>query len=439
MVDAKILLTCCLELYVIALRRVFPERLKAAFGDAWWDRGVLEALDVEGRRRLKEEIERNPGRDYAAALGPTHFWHIAREISNEIFPDLVFNRFEVIKRMRNIIYVRNYWAHQQEVSFSLALQAAGWMKDVLIELKCAEALRIEGIMNDHAIEPTIVAEAYAMDTVEPPVDDDDLPPPDERETLSGPASLWHELRQHLEVEVHVDLPEEEQGPATVTVRMHNAAPNDPQSPEVHFRAITVRPVGGGNPIKGSGNIPVLGPGNAAQAQFSFPPRQLLNATFDVDAEVDMERYFRFTAGATIPEDVVAPIRQEFMAWWDAVNVKEFAEGIEAELTGFHEKMPMDELQSRDAALNCRIQELQGKLENLSKLYSHFELRDTGPLARRVKELVADMRALEERLNELKGAMSSYNMEEIATAVESVKGVRLAVLRLEVVVRSASGP
>ena len=207
MSDADVLMTLCLRLYVGGMRRVVSERLQEHFGQEWWQRGVLSVVDKERRQHLKDDTRLNPQRDPSASLDAAHFPLIINAHVDQVFPNAFVNRFEAIDRMWNVVHVRNQWAHQQGVPFPRALRAAGWMKDVLLELKCPEALEIEKLIKDYAIEPMAVAEEQAMYNVETPIDADDLP--DVREALSTPGALWRELRGYLQVETQVDMPEDQ--------------------------------------------------------------------------------------------------------------------------------------------------------------------------------------------------------------------------------------
>ena len=435
--DADVLMTLCLRLYVGGMRRVVSERLQEVFGQEWWQRGVLGVVDKERRQHLKEETRRYPQRDPSASLDVAYFPPIINANVDQIFPNAFVNRFDAIAQMWNIVHVRNLWAHQHDVSFPLALRAAGLMKDVLLELKCPKALEIEKLIKEYAIQPMAVAEEQAVYNVETPIDADDLP--DVRETLSTPGMLWRELRGYLQVETEVAMPEDqERGDATVTVRVYNSAPSNREAPEVHFRGIAIQAVGGNARRRGEGEISELGLGDTGEVQFTFPARQVLGVTFDITGEVDTERYFRFSTGVGLPRDVVAPIQREFIAWLDAMELKVFVEGVEADVTGFHEEMPINELRSRRIALKRRAEELQEKQENLEKLYSHFRLRGGSAVADRIKELASDMVEFAERLKELDDAMGETDMAKIESAVQGIQEVHLALLRVEAVVRGATG-
>ena len=437
MSDADVLMTLCLRLYVGGMRRVVSERLQEHFGQEWWQRGVLSVVDKERQQHLKDDIRLNSQRDPSTSLDAAHFPLITNAHVDQVFPNAFVNRFEAIDRMWNVVHVRNQWAHQQGVPFPRVLRAAGWMKDVLLELKCPEALEIEKLIKDYAIEPMAVAEEQTMYNVETPIDADDLP--DVRETLSTLGMLWHELRGYLQVETEVAMPEDqERGDATVTVRVYNSAPSNREAPEVHFRGIAIQAVGGNARRRGEEEISELGPGDTGEVQFAFPARQILAVTFDITGEVDTERYFRFTTNAGLPEEVVEPIRKELHAWLDKMDLKAFVEGVEADVSGFHEEMPMNELRSRRVALKLHAEELKAKRQDLDKLYSHFKLRGGSMLADRIKELASDMNDSTERFKELDEAMGETEMEKIEDAVRGVQEVHLALLRLEAAIRGAVG-
>ena len=58
--DGFELYTKCHRLYIQGVRRAIRERLEIAYGNSWWERGVLPALTEDQRRILGIALEREP-------------------------------------------------------------------------------------------------------------------------------------------------------------------------------------------------------------------------------------------------------------------------------------------------------------------------------------------------------------------------------------------
>ena len=432
--DSHVLLTQALVPYVNGMRRFIAEDLQKALGEHWWPAGVLGVFDEDRKRRLEEEVQRHPARALELSLDVAHFPHIIGANLGSALPHTFMNRFDAFGRMRRIVHVRNQWAHQHEIAFPAALIAAGYMKDVLLELNQPEAVRIDRLIKDYAIEPMAVAEEEAMYTIEPSIDADDLDLGELRERVSTPTRLWRELRNYLPVETRVEMPEDvDAGEAKVTIRVYNTAPSNSDEPEIHFRNVSIT-VEGVDARGRNGHSFDVGPGQEHVVVYTFPPRQAISLSLNVSGEVDAERFFQFRTSTNVPTEVIAGIRQEFNEWLSALELEVFVNDLEASVAGFHKDIPLSELQSRRMALRQRVGELKNKQEDLEKLYSHFQLRGGSPLADRMKGLAKDLIELGNRIEKLDGAMGATDLEQIEGAVAGVREVQLSILRVEAAVR-----
>ena len=76
--DANLLFAQCNAIYVRGVRRAFQERLQSAYGDDWWEMGVMSALQEDQRNNLETQIQRYPARDPVTILDHAHFGWIVR-------------------------------------------------------------------------------------------------------------------------------------------------------------------------------------------------------------------------------------------------------------------------------------------------------------------------------------------------------------------------
>lgn len=420
--------------YVNGMRRFIAGDLQKALGEYWWSAGVLGVFDEDRKHRLEEEVQRHPGRALELSLDVAHFPHIIDANLGSAFPHTFMNRFDAFGRMRRIVHIRNQWAHQHEIPFPVALIAAGYMKDVLLELNQPQAVFIDRLIKDYAVEPTAIAEEDVMYTIEPPIDSDDLDLEELRERVSTPTRLWRELRSYLPVETRLEMPEDaEDGEAKVTIRVYNTAPSNSDEPEIRFRNVSITVDGVDARGRNESSFDV-GPGQEHVLVYTFPPRQAISLCLNVSGEVDAERFFQFRTPVNVPTEIIAGIRQEFNEWLSALELEAFVNGIEASVAGFHKDIPWSELQSRRMALRQREDELKNKQEDLDNLYRHFQLRGGSPVADRIKGLAKDLIELGKRIEKLDGAMGATDLEQIEGAVAGVREVQLSILRVEAAVR-----
>ena len=134
-----------------ALDTPFRKRLQSAYGDDWWERGVLSALHEDQRENLETQIQRYPARDPIAALDHAHFGWIVRRHAAAAFSDIFGDSEAAYRRFRRVALMRNDWAHVQALSMFGVMQVIDTMKSILASLRRGEALEIEKI--SQGIEP----------------------------------------------------------------------------------------------------------------------------------------------------------------------------------------------------------------------------------------------------------------------------------------------
>ena len=156
-----------IKLYTDAMRRLVKERLTVAFERAWWERGVLDAVEAPQRRNLEREQRRNPGIDVADLLDAQHFEPIVVKNFSIAFKE-TFPHFQRTRPwLLQVGQARNAWAHPptgdldaDQVGYGLYAMAL-----LLSTAKRPEAKEIEAIRRQ-VTDPT---------PEEPPVEDPDPP------------------------------------------------------------------------------------------------------------------------------------------------------------------------------------------------------------------------------------------------------------------------
>src|SRR5581483_913092 len=73
------------KLYTDAMRRFAQERLIAAFGDKWWEIGVLQALSEPQRANVKRDMEDHPGKKRIDYLDAQHLERVVTKTFSKAF------------------------------------------------------------------------------------------------------------------------------------------------------------------------------------------------------------------------------------------------------------------------------------------------------------------------------------------------------------------
>ena len=424
--DAYIFFTVCHRLYIQGMRRAIRHRLESAFGADWWNRGVLPALKPDHLKNLQIEMDRNPDRERHLLLDAPHFGLVIAQHHNEIFLDAFTDTIRTYKDLRRLSGVRNEWAHIQNISLPRARQAAEVMRQLLASLSCEEALEVERMSRDVAFES-------GGDKTDELLEDlsDQYGGLDSQESATEPWSFWRQLQSFLVMEKSIALPEDEtEGEARVTIKVHNTAPDSRNLPTVNFRSVTVS-----SSATGEQGLGEMRPGDTLEAEFMLPTRQLVEVEFEVRGEIDADRLFEFSRTTSPPEEVVAPLRQEFLNRLESIGVREFVSGA---LEAIHDPDP-----NMTLADIARIRELlqsqsglaADKRNALAQLFRDFRLSRGSTLGGRTREIILALQQIERKLGILHEVMGRTDVESMAEAVSDLKQVQIAVLRVEDTIRS----
>ena len=141
--------------YTDAMRRLVKERLTAAFDSAWWERGVLDAIEVPQRRNLERDRRRNPGIDMVDLLDAQHFEPIVVKNFGIAFKETFHHLQRTRPRLLEASQARNRWAHPPtgDMTADEVANALYVMEQVLDTAKLPEANDIKATRRQ-VMDPT---------------------------------------------------------------------------------------------------------------------------------------------------------------------------------------------------------------------------------------------------------------------------------------------
>ena len=371
------------KLYIQGVRRAICNRLEAFFGDDWWERGVELALRPDHREVLRNEVERKPGRDRQFFLDASHFGWIIVNHHNDVFPDAFKDTIWTSNELRRLTYLRNEWAHVQNIPLGQTKRAADSMKGILASLRCDEALEIEQMVNNLGIQPEEGPDPDFVSDAD--LEETNLDGP---ETKTGPWSLWHQIRSYLVVDKSVEFFHDERRDtrqANVLVRVHNTAPDSRDWPSVHFNAVRVNVVGGNSEELGS-----LEPGQVAEAHFTFPVMRLVDVDVKVEYQIDGNRLWAFQHSSNLPPEVVGPLQKEFVDRLEAVGINDFVNRTLEEIGVPDQSMTIADISRIRNSIQIFRERSQEKRESLGVITEEFSLNRESTLGGRTREIVVGL-------------------------------------------------
>ncbi len=122
--DPYLLYTSCHRSYVRGMRFGITDRLMEAFGDDWWEHGVLSALSEEQRDNLCKDTRKLQKYDDSRSelLDASHSQRVMLGRNNHIFADALPDPARASRRLGQLVHLRNEWAHVQDMSLARTLQ-----------------------------------------------------------------------------------------------------------------------------------------------------------------------------------------------------------------------------------------------------------------------------------------------------------------------------
>jgi len=155
-----------------------------------------------------------------------------------------------------------------------------------------------------------------------PGEEPELPGEGEQEALAeNPLALWRELQSYLSVDSSViNTGNERDSQTTVKVCVSNTAPVGEGRPDVCFKGIhlSIQSRGGRQSV----DLGHMQPGQAIEREFVFSTKELVSVAFEVNGNLEADRFFRLERKAGPPKDVVAPLLQEFKERFRRIGINE---------------------------------------------------------------------------------------------------------------------
>ena len=351
---------------------------------------------------------------------------------NEVFRDAFADTVRTFKDFRRLAVIRNDWAHIQDISWPRARQAAELMKHILASLRCEEALEVERMNESLGIDSMSESTEDLIEDAER--HDSDL---DAQDSTIESWGFWRQLQSCLVVEKSVEFLGDEAGDnARVVITVHNTAPDSRDLPAVHFKSVTVEAraesVGRREDRLGGRREEIGGmsPGDTRELEFAFPRMQLVDVEFEVFGDIDADRLFCFSRATGLPDDVIAPLRQEFLDQLESVGVREFVTAALDTIGAPDPSMTLADIARTRESLKHYSEYIEEKIAALVRLFKGFHLSRDTALGGRTREIILALREFQTKLNALDEAFGSTDLSSMTEAVRDLKQVQLAVLRVE---------
>ena len=432
--DAYMFFTECLRWYVQGVRRCIQERLTADLGANWWEWGVDVFLPDGQKANVRDLLRKRGHLAPESSLDPSHFVHVIthNRALADAFPDLRRAAVE----LEAVARLRNQWAHAQELAWGQAMYGAGLMRHILASLNCEEAVRVDEMLQNSDHEETdegnnVVLEDAAED-----------PSASEKSEPAGVSlDFLHQLQSCLRMRVHVEpLDDSPDGMAKIIVTVFNIAPIDDDLPQVIFKEVRLSSTLPVTRRSRDMSIGPLGPGEMQFVEIETPKRSLLAREFHVLGYLDSDSLWKLGNTAGMPAEVLAPIQKQFLIGLREVGLREFVAGILESIGTPDESMTLPELQRLRDAVKQTPDQLKARLTALNELYREFHANGDSMLGRRMKDIGAALEDFGAHLESLDQAISETDLTLMCEAVDGLKRVQLALIRVEDAVQNmVQGP
>ena len=425
--DGYVLFTLSHRLYVQGVRLALRERLTAIFGEDWWEKGVEYALQENQIKSLHSEMERHPHRERHHFIEAAHFGWIIVKHHNDGFSDAFNDTIRTFKEIRHLINLRNEWAHIHDIPPVQAIQAADLMKGILASLHREEALEIERMSQEFVLDPESRNARDSIDYLDH--QDNGL---DTRDLAASPLELWRQLQSYLVVEKSVELYNDESDTqARVTIRVHNTALNSSDWPAVCFSSVVIHAEGAHSPR----NLGRMEPGETREFKFSFPVKRLVDVEFQVSGAIDPVKLLEFRRPTPLPAEIISPLQREFGNRLESIGIKEFVDTALEEIGAPDANMTLADIATVRENIRLQANAEAEKRNALASLFEEFHLSRNSTLGSRIREIILALEDFGNKLLALDAAMGQTDLAVITEAVQNLRQIQLAVLRVEDTIRT----
>ena len=426
------------RIYIQGIRNSLQERLSAAYGDDWFQRGVLPAVTDIQRANLTAALERAQAGGRATLLDAGHFGHIVSWNHAAVFAQTITEIDYTLRQFRFLAAMRNEWAHipVDGLPMDRVVSAIQTMQALLVTLRCREALEIGKIMTQRNVGQS---EATSIDLTPNATsdEDDDI----EVDTLTyAPSGLWQTLRSYLVTDAFVTPTNPSEGQVLVTVRVSNVAPVSGDRPLIRFENVNLevkpdRPAETRSRRSGSGNaLGILEPGQTVERQFTLNAREVAHFEYRTVGQVDTHSFFGVQQNGGLPIEVVQPILNEFSTRFEAIGIKEPLNLALESLAVVKPTMTLSDASQVRRQLEQTNLLIEKKRNALGELFGEFYLDRESPLGASVREVVLLLEGLETRIRAVDKAIGQTNLGAIENAVRSLEQSQLSVLQVEETIR-----
>lgn len=427
MADANLLFAQCNAIYVRGVRRAFQERLQSAYGDDWWEMGVMSALQEDQRNNLETQIQRYPARDPVTTLDHAHFGWIVRRHAAAAFSDIFSDSDAAYWRFRRVALMRNDWAHVQSISMPGVMRVIETMKNILASLRRREALEIEKLSQEVEVQPGYSADDSMGETY------DDMEEIDidytETDSEHPSADFWTQLKSYLSLDTSVEITEDNR--ANIMVHISNTAPVGDNVPEVYFDSVQVEVRNAGAIRHRRGDTySGLGPGQSREIQYVSDVASLAFVEFDVSGQLDWNRFLRFHQKTSLPREVAIPILERFIARLEDIDIKAPLTTALDSLRQIGPSTTLADLASARTELRQIGPLIDAKNNGINELWREFHLeRRTSP-GRECREIADLFGQVVRKLDGIDNAIGNTDLDTIAQIVHDIEQIQLAVIRIE---------
>lgn len=434
--DPYLLFTQCHRLYVQGVRRALRERLESAYGEKWWSEGALGALSDDQRGNVELALEREPTADLESRLDSLYFGRIVSRRYAAAFSDLFADARSAFAQFARVARMRNEWAHVQEMQPAKTMSAIRAMRSALASLRQAEALEVDKLTRDIANEPGFANEDDDMDD-RPITDADDAGEDYALDEIQSPSSgFWQRLHSHLTLDTSVDIDEENDN-AIITVEVSNTALAGEGMPTVSFESVQIHAT---NVRRRGGRDSAhpLRPGNSFQANYICDRRALATASFSVSGHLDVNSFFHFQRRGYLPNEIVAPILDEFLDRFETLDIKAPFEKALETIRGINPSMTVADLLSARPELE-RVKSIAvDKAQGMEELFRDFQLDEQYSLGKECSEIAKYFNQVTRQIQAAEKAIGNIDLDTITQVTANLEQIQLAVLRIEDAVRNMRG-
>ena len=439
--DAYEIFTKAHRVYIKGIRNAISERLKSAYGDDWWERGVLPALGENHRENLERELEKGVPEDVAELLDTTHFGRIVQRNHAMAFADAFTNIDYTQRLFRYISATRNEWAHVRDGQWTITatMHVVQIMREILISLRRKEALEIHRMFRDSLDQQVSIPEEFLNVSEEPPPDGDF-----DRDHSVGERSLlefWRALESYLVVESIVQPVSDDTqdtGHVTILVKITNTSPVSEGRPYIRFRNVRLETTGAEGRNRRGTNRSEWGelvPGQTVISECRSAEKGLAAVEFRVFGEVDLDSLFQVQRRNTLPQEVVTPLLEQLGSQFEGVGIEDILNRVVGTVARIQPDMTLAEVSALRNELGHLKPLIAEKRETLGNFFGEYHISQESALGTPLREVILLLEELETRkISAMDNAIGETDLESIQSVVLEIEQLQISVLRAREAVR-----